>query len=258
DASRRADPSTPTPVTMHINISGLDASNNVVASYVDMDYTQSNTVFALSPVPGIPVFTVPSGPVVRVRLTLTDNTPGYATYGTIVDNLSLTFATPPAIVSADTVCLNVTDHLSIANVGASGITYNWTFPGQASIATSTAANPDVSWASMGNQAVTCALGNGTCPVDTATVNVYVGNDPVAPTVTSPIQYCSGTTAQPLTATGSNLQWYTAATGGVGSSTAPTPSTAAAGTTSYYVSQGQGSCESPRSLIVVQVYDGAHS
>jgi gliding motility-associated-like protein len=248
----------PNPVTMHINITGLDASNNIIATYVDMDHTETNTVFALNPVPGIPVFAVPLGPVVRVRVTLTDNTPGYSTYGTIVDNLSLTFATPPAIVSADTVCLNVIDHLSIANVGASGITYNWTFPGQASIATSTAANPDVSWASMGNQAVTCALGNGTCPVDTATVNVYVGNDPVAPAVTSPIQYCSGTAAQQLTATGTNLLWYTAATGGIGDPTAPTPSTAAAGTTSYYVSQGHGSCESPRSLIIVQVYDGAHA
>ena len=56
---------------------------------------------------------------------------------------------------------------------------------------------------------------------------------------------------PLSATGTNLLWYTTATGGTGSTTAPTPSTAAAGSTTYYVSQTIG-CESPRFAIVVNV------
>jgi hypothetical protein len=76
--------------------------------------------------------------------------------------------------------------------------------------------------------------------------------PAAPTVTSPVNYCLNASAVPLTASGSNLLWYTVPTGGTGSSTAPTPSTATVGTTSYYVSQTIG-CEGPRAKIDVIVY-----
>ena len=49
-------------------------------------------------------------------------------------------------------------------------------------------------------------------------------------------------------------WYTSATGGTGSTTAPTPSTNTPGTTTYYVSQTLTSeCESPRVVITVTVY-----
>jgi hypothetical protein len=47
----------------------------------------------------------------------------------------------------------------------------------------------------------------------------------------------------LTATGSSLLWYNSAAGGNGSQTAPTPSTASADTTNYYVSQTINGCES---------------
>ena len=79
--------------------------------------------------------------------------------------------------------------------------------------------------------------------------------PPAPTVTSPVNYCQGATAVPLTATpaGGTLNWYgTSASGGTASPTAPTPSTAAVGSTTYYVSQTIGGCESPRAAIVVNV------
>ena len=80
--------------------------------------------------------------------------------------------------------------------------------------------------------------------------------PAAPTVTSPVDYCQGATAVPLTATpsaGGSLNWYgTNATGGTASPTAPTPSTATVGSTTYYVSQTIGGCESPRAAIVVNV------
>jgi hypothetical protein len=76
--------------------------------------------------------------------------------------------------------------------------------------------------------------------------------PEAPTVVSPVEYEVGDVAIPLTATGDDLLWYTVAEGGVGSSTAPTPSTAAAGTTSYYVSQSNACGESARAEIEVIV------
>lgn len=73
----------------------------------------------------------------------------------------------------------------------------------------------------------------------------------APVATTPVNYCQGAVAVPLTATGTNLLWYTSATGGTGTATAPTPSTATIGSTTYYVSQTVG-CESPRFAIVVNV------
>jgi gliding motility-associated-like protein len=49
-----------------------------------------------------------------------------------------------------------------------------------------------------------------------------------------------------------LLWYTAATGGTGDPTAPTPGTSSAGTTTWYVSQTISSCESGRIPIDVTV------
>ncbi|MFV5691242.1 T9SS type B sorting domain-containing protein [Flavobacterium sp. LT1R49] len=77
-----------------------------------------------------------------------------------------------------------------------------------------------------------------------------------PTVTTPVYYCQNSVAVPLTATtsaGGTLNWYgTNATGGILSSTAPTPSTATLGATSYYVSETVGGIESTRSKIDVIV------
>jgi hypothetical protein len=71
---------------------------------------------------------------------------------------------------------------------------------------------------------------------TATVNV---TNVAAPTATSPVNYCQNAVAAPLSATatsGNSLWWYTTPTGGNASANAPTPSTATAGSTTYYVSQ----------------------
>ena len=89
---------------------------------------------------------------------------------------------------------------------------------------------------------------------TGIVNVTTSTctPPVAPTVSSPVNYCLNTTSIPLTATGSNLLWYSGPTGGTSSSTAPTPLTTTAGSTSYYVSQTVG-CEGPRAQINVIVH-----
>jgi len=73
-----------------------------------------------------------------------------------------------------------------------------------------------------------------------------------PTVSPPITLCTGAAAMPLTATGTNLRWYTTATGGTGIAAAPTPSTSTAGTTSYYVTQTTNGCESLREEIKVTV------
>ena len=80
--------------------------------------------------------------------------------------------------------------------------------------------------------------------------------PSAPIVSSPVYLCQNSLAFPLTATasvGSTLRWYgTNLVGGTPSLIAPTPSTTTVGATTFYVSQTDGICESPRSAIVVNV------
>ena len=74
----------------------------------------------------------------------------------------------------------------------------------------------------------------------------------APTVTTPVTYCQNALATALSATGTSLLWYSNATGGTGSTTAPIPNTSNAGTTNYYVSQTISGTESARALIAVTI------
>ena len=90
-----------------------------------------------------------------------------------------------------------------------------------------------------------------------TDGALTGNVLFAPTVTASVSYCVGATASQLTATGTNvantINWYTVPTGGVASTTAPTPSTTSAGTFTYYVAQANAAgFEGPRALITVTV------
>lgn len=95
---------------------------------------------------------------------------------------------------------------------------------------------------------------GGCSSVSLPVNVTVNPVPTAPAVVSPVVYCQNQNAVPLTATssgGSTLNWYTTI-GGTPLSGAPVPSTSAAGTTTYYVSQTQNGCESSTNPVNVIV------
>ena len=79
----------------------------------------------------------------------------------------------------------------------------------------------------------------------------------APTTsTASYTYCAGATASALTANaslGNSLRWYTQATGGTYTTTAPTPSTTTAGSFTYYVSQANvNNDESQRIAITVTI------
>ncbi|MEY3084280.1 MAG: hypothetical protein RL037_460 [Bacteroidota bacterium] len=79
----------------------------------------------------------------------------------------------------------------------------------------------------------------------------------SPTVaTTSFTYCQGANATQLSAsasTGNTLSWYNVATGGTELSGAPTPSTAAPGSFTYYVSQKNAAGdESPRVAVTVTV------
>ncbi len=95
---------------------------------------------------------------------------------------------------------------------------------------------------------------GGCSSANLTGTITVVAYPNKPIVRSPVFYCPGDSPMPLSdsVTGTNLLWYTTATGGTGSSTPPTVNTSTAGITSYYVSQSNGNCEGPRDTIRVNV------
>ena len=74
----------------------------------------------------------------------------------------------------------------------------------------------------------------------------IPESPIAQSVT----YCQNAVAQILTATADGEQkWYI---GGEASTTAPVPSTATAGDTTYYVSQTVNGCESEKTAVVVTI------
>ncbi len=91
-----------------------------------------------------------------------------------------------------------------------------------------------------------------CESQPVSDSVLVKTKPTVPLATQPPPYCQGSYIPTLSAIGANLLWYTTATGGVGSAIAPTPSSAVAGTTTYYVTQTVNGCESDRLAINVTV------
>ncbi|MFN8415375.1 MAG: sugar-binding protein [Cytophagaceae bacterium] len=153
---------------------------------------------------------------------------------------TITTTTPTTFCQGGSVTLN-------ANTGT-GLTYQW-YNG-----TTTTGNGSSTlsiYVSSGSYTVRVTNGNGCSATSTPTV-VTVNATPTAPTITSPIIYCQNAVATSLSAPGANLKWYTVATGGTSVTAAPTPSTATAGTTSYYVSQTTNGCESARAQIDVTV------
>lgn len=90
-----------------------------------------------------------------------------------------------------------------------------------------------------------------CESNKATIAVTITQTP-APTATTFLEYCVGQTAAALTATGTDLKWYTAVSGGTPLAGAPIPSTAATALLEYYVSQTLNGCESNRTKITVSV------
>ena len=114
---------------------------------------------------------------------------------------------------------------------------------------STAPTPNTN--TVGNTSYFVSQSNGNCESSRKEIVVTVNAIPSAPTVTSPINYCEGDNANALNATGVNLLWYTTI-GSSSSSTAPTPSTANAGTFNFYVSQTQNNCESNTATITVNI------
>jgi gliding motility-associated-like protein len=131
-------------------------------------------------------------------------------------------------------------------------TYAWDFGDGTS--SNQATPPCHTYSAAGTYSVTLSAANSACGSDVKTVPVIITLPSPEPVVSAtPVTYCQGKPAVPLSATGTGLLWYTTATGGTGSTVTPTPSTTTAGIQTFYVSQTiTGKCESPRVAIVVTV------
>ena len=88
------------------------------------------------------------------------------------------------------------------------------------------------------------------PRAAVTINVVPKAPP--PIVESPVGYCQGDPATPLSALGQNIRWYSVPTGGVGSPVVPVPTTSAQGTFTWYATQTIAGCESIRVPVEVTV------
>jgi len=157
--------------------------------------------------------------------------------------------------SGDTIkaCIGSSLDLSIINAGYYD-TWSWLPTSGVSTPTSSTATVTV-----GSSPVTYTA-TGYSSICSSSIDRYITimPEPVpdTPVVMSPINYCLGATATALTATGTGLRWYTAPSGDPGTTVAPIPPTAIVGSTTYYVSQSNGTCEGAQSAIVVNVHTAA--
>jgi hypothetical protein len=145
-----------------------------------------------------------------------------------------------------------------ANVPGTGETGKWEriAGGNVTIANSAQYNTTVTLTGASTYAtLRWTLNNGNC---SSYDDVMITNEalPTAPTVTSPVSYCRGATASPLSVTpgtGFSLRWYNASDVYLGT-TAPTPSTATVGSVVYKVSRVNTAtgCESPKASITVDI------
>jgi len=150
---------------------------------------------------------------------------------------------PPATTPA-TYC----QFTSATPMNATGSALEWYGPG-VTTGYATAPTPSTTTPGVITYYVTQTISG--CTSDSATVAATITAQP-APPVTADTTYCQFATSVPLTATGSNLQWYTAATGGISLPGAPTPPTATPGNTTWYVTQTVNGCESNRAPEMVTI------
>ncbi|MEZ0540627.1 cellulose binding domain-containing protein [Fibrella arboris] len=134
-------------------------------------------------------------------------------------------------------------------------------------AVTTATNPSFSWSggspttgpvvtvsNTGAYSVTLTDGNG-CTA-TGSASVTINPVPGSPTVVASVSACQNTTPVSLSTaviSGSNLRWYTLATGGAASTLAPVLPTSSIGSRTFYVSQvNANGCESDRTAITLTI------
>lgn len=91
-----------------------------------------------------------------------------------------------------------------------------------------------------------------CESTRSKITLTVNAGPNAPTTTNPTPVCLNENVPTLTASGTNLLWYSTSTGGISSVNAPILKSDISGTFDYWVSQSALGCEGPRAKISFKV------
>ncbi len=240
-----------------VTVNAIPAAPSVTSPVA---YCQNATALALSATGANLLWysTITGGTGIATAPTPSTSTAGSATYyvsqtvngcesprASIVVNVTATPAAPAA-----TTTVNYCQNIAAVALTATGTNLLWYTVATGGAGSITAPTPSTTTAGTTTYYVSQTI--NTCEGPRTAINVIVTAATPAPTVTTPVVYCQGSTAAALTATGTSLLWYTVATGGIGSTTAPTPSTTATGNTNYYVSQTLSCGEGPRALITVTV------
>ncbi|MBY0426453.1 MAG: hypothetical protein K2Q22_12505, partial [Cytophagales bacterium] len=93
----------------------------------------------------------------------------------------------------------------------------------------------------------------TCSITSHVLKLNVGSSSVsAPTVVPFVPTCATSGFQLLSASVTNLVWYTTSIGGIGSATAPLIDLSVPSTVTYFVGQGLGSCFTGRVPLPVEI------
>lgn len=249
-------------ITVQVNANPIISGAPIVTQSSCGQSNGSVTGYGQGPITGTPTYTwtnaanvvvstssatsdLTNQPAGTYTLTLTDGL-GCSSSAAPVQITSIGAPSAPTVTSPVIYCQGAT----AAQLTATGTSILWYTVPVGGTSSSTAPTPSTTAAGTTSYYVSQTVSG--CESPLAQIDVTVNATPAAPTVTTPINYCQGATSSPLTATGSSLLWYTVPSGGTGSVTAPTPSTAVAGTTNYYVSQTVLSCESSTVQITIQV------
>jgi hypothetical protein len=161
----------------------------------------------------------------------------------------------PTVITPLTYCEGAATTPLTATAGSTSDTLYWYTAATSGTGSKTAITPPTATAGTRSYFVSAKSAAG-CESDRDSIQVTI-KPAAAPTVSTPVKYCQNATPVALTATAAGasdtLYWYTTATGGTGSRTAPTPAATTVGTTPYYVSSKlTNGCESARKLINVQI------
>ena len=190
-----------------------------------------------NPLPGAPTPSNTASSVYKVSQTVN----GCEGPKKTIDVTVNTRPTPPAVTSSYTYCFGQT----IPVLTATGTALKWYTANDVPLAS--APTPS----NMVNSTYKVSQTVDGCESAKSTISVNISQTPT-PSATTPVEYCVGATAAALTATGGDIKWYTTPSGSTPLATSPTPSTASAGTTIYYVSQTLSGCESSRAAVTVSV------
>ncbi|MFN3852626.1 MAG: immunoglobulin domain-containing protein, partial [Spirosomataceae bacterium] len=198
--------------------------------------TGSNLLWYEASTGGVGTTTTPSFTIVNSYSRWVSQTINNCESDRLQINASITSKPQAPVANGTTICSGTSATLTISNACSGTLT--WYKEADNSVV-SMPVSPTVNT----NYYAKCSVGN--CESDASNiVTVSVNTIPAQPTNTT-VSVCFGNTLT-FSASGSNLLWYSSATGGVGSSTAP--SYTEGGTYTHYVSQTLNGCESSRLAI----------